>query len=94
MKGNSSIQVMGFETGSASLKWEIGYWGGTLKKWYRQGLYQKIVYIKIPKKDNDDFIIDKYVSFSRTYCIKRIRRSKMALLYGAVLFIGPPKDVL
>ncbi len=41
-------KIMGFETSAASLKLEMGYWGGTLKKWYRQGLPRKNP-VKVPK---------------------------------------------
>ena len=31
-------EVMGFNTKVHSMNWEFGYWGGTLNRWYREGL--------------------------------------------------------
>ncbi len=31
-------RVMNFEKGVHALKWEFGYWGATLDRWYREGL--------------------------------------------------------
>ena len=39
--------VMNFEKGVHTLKWEFGYWGATLDRWYREGLsktnYPKLI---------------------------------------------------
>ena len=34
-------EVMNFNTGVRSLKWEFGYWGETINNWYAQGLPRK-----------------------------------------------------
>ncbi len=41
--------VMGFRSDTASLKWEMGYWGSTLRKWYKQGLPKKNL-VQSPKE--------------------------------------------
>lgn len=44
------IEVMkNFNTSAPSLKWEFGYWGGTINKWYQSGLPQ-IKPAKIPDR--------------------------------------------
>ncbi len=43
------IEVMNFNQDVKSIKWEFGYWGETIDKWYDQGL-KKVNYPKIPKK--------------------------------------------
>ncbi|MBA7528887.1 hypothetical protein ES705_21079 [subsurface metagenome] len=30
--------VMNFEVGSRTLSWEMGYWAGTIRRWYKEGL--------------------------------------------------------
>lgn len=30
--------VMNFEVGSRTLYWEMGYWAGTIRRWYKEGL--------------------------------------------------------
>jgi len=35
------LQVMGRSPGARSPKWEYAYWGGTLNRWYREGLPKK-----------------------------------------------------
>jgi uroporphyrinogen decarboxylase len=35
------LSVLDFEPGVHSLKWEFGYWGETVDKWYAQGLPRK-----------------------------------------------------
>jgi hypothetical protein len=32
------FKIMNFEPCNRTLKWEFGYWGGTLKRWYQEGL--------------------------------------------------------
>lgn len=32
---------MNFESCERTLKWELGYWGGTVKRWYTEGLPEK-----------------------------------------------------
>lgn len=32
------LEVMNFNTGVPTMKWEFGYWGATLDNWYAQGL--------------------------------------------------------
>jgi hypothetical protein len=32
------IEVLNFNTGVRTLDWEFGYWGGTLNRWYSEGL--------------------------------------------------------
>jgi len=32
------LKIMNFEPCSRTLKWEFGYWGGTLERWYGEGL--------------------------------------------------------
>ncbi|MHC4442429.1 MAG: uroporphyrinogen decarboxylase family protein [Planctomycetota bacterium] len=41
------LEIMNFNTGVPSLKWEFGYWGGTVHRWYEQGLPKKH-YPKLP----------------------------------------------
>ena len=43
------LEVMKFNTGVRSLKWEFGYWGQTLNNWYASGLPRK-AYIDIPSE--------------------------------------------
>jgi hypothetical protein len=44
------LEVMGnFNKKVPSMKWEFGYWGGTLNNWYEQGL-PKNNYAKLPDK--------------------------------------------
>ncbi len=40
------LRVLNFEN-IDTLKWEFGYWGGTIKNWYKQGLPKKD-YPKLP----------------------------------------------
>jgi hypothetical protein len=42
------LEVMNFNTRVPTLKWEFGYWGGTINNWYAQGLPRKR-YPEIPK---------------------------------------------
>ncbi len=35
---------MNFNRCDRTLKWECGYWGGTLKRWYKEGLPQRVEY--------------------------------------------------
>jgi hypothetical protein len=35
------LEVCDFNPAAAALKWEFGYWGETIKKWYAQGLPQR-----------------------------------------------------
>lgn len=35
------LEVMNFNPDVRSLKWEFGYWGGTIKRWYDEGLPEK-----------------------------------------------------
>lgn len=32
------LKIMNFEPCSRTIKWEFGYWGGTLERWYKEGL--------------------------------------------------------
>ena len=32
------LALMNFEAVDRSLLWEMGYWGGTVRRWYREGL--------------------------------------------------------
>ena len=32
------LKILGFEPAGRTLNWEFGYWGGTVKRWYREGL--------------------------------------------------------
>ena len=34
-------ETMNFNTNARSIKWEMGYWGETIEKWYKSGLPQK-----------------------------------------------------
>jgi uroporphyrinogen decarboxylase len=43
------LEIMKFNTSAPSLKWEFGYWGGTLNHWYEAGLPRKD-YIQVPDK--------------------------------------------
>lgn len=43
------LEVMKFNTNVETVKWEFGYWGETLKKWYEQGLEQ-VEPTRIPDK--------------------------------------------
>jgi len=45
------IEVMNFNTQVPTLKWEFGYWGGTIDRWYKEGLPKK-QYPRIPDKIN------------------------------------------
>lgn len=36
------LAVMGFEPVDRSLLWEMGYWGGTLRRWYQEGLPRSV----------------------------------------------------
>lgn len=42
-------EIMNFNLNASSLKWEFGYWGSTLKNWYKHGLPEK-KYPKIPTR--------------------------------------------
>ena len=35
------LKILNFERCDRTLKWEIGYWGGALEKWYNEGLNEK-----------------------------------------------------
>ena len=35
------LEVMRFNRKVAPVKWEFGYWGGTINNWYAQGLPRK-----------------------------------------------------
>ncbi len=41
------LEVMQFNTGVHSIKWEFGYWGETIHNWYEEGL-PKHTYPKLP----------------------------------------------
>jgi len=43
------LEVMNFNTNVHSIKWEFGYWGEVLDKWYASGL-PKEHYPEIPTK--------------------------------------------
>lgn len=32
------LKILNFETVDRTLNWEFGYWGGTIKRWYKEGL--------------------------------------------------------
>jgi len=32
------LKIINFEKAPRTLKWEFGYWGGTVKRWYKEGL--------------------------------------------------------
>jgi len=32
------LRIMNFKSAKRTLKWELGYWGGTIKRWYSEGL--------------------------------------------------------
>lgn len=34
------LKVMNFKHSDRTINWEFGYWGGTLKKWYGEGLHK------------------------------------------------------
>jgi len=46
------LEVMNFNTSVHSIKWEFGYWGEVLDKWYASGLPKKH-YPEIPTKINN-----------------------------------------
>lgn len=35
------LKIMGFKPCERTLKWEFGYWGGTINRWYKEGLHKK-----------------------------------------------------
>jgi uroporphyrinogen decarboxylase len=35
------LKIMNFESAPRTLNWEFGYWGGTIRRWYSEGLPQK-----------------------------------------------------
>jgi len=35
------LACMDFDSSVRTLPWEFGYWGGTLKRWYGEGLHRK-----------------------------------------------------
>jgi len=35
------LEVMNFNTAAGSLRWEFGYWGATLDRWYAEGLEKR-----------------------------------------------------
>ena len=41
-------EVMNFNTSVPTIKWEFGYWGETIDKWYDEGL-PKVNYPHIPE---------------------------------------------
>jgi uroporphyrinogen decarboxylase len=43
------LEVMNFNPDVRACKWEFGYWGGTIKRWYREGLPEKY-YPAIPTR--------------------------------------------
>jgi hypothetical protein len=43
------LEIMSFNTRVPTLKWEFGYWGGTINNWYAQGLPRR-QYPKIPNE--------------------------------------------
>ena len=32
------LRIVGFESSPRTLKWECGYWAGTVMRWYNEGL--------------------------------------------------------
>ncbi|MCL4416302.1 MAG: hypothetical protein M1365_06350, partial [Actinobacteria bacterium] len=34
------LKIMGFSPCERTLKWEFGYWGGTINRWYKEGLHK------------------------------------------------------
>ena len=46
-------EIMNFNTGVPTLKWEFGYWGETLDNWYRDGLPKK-KYPELPAPNSPD----------------------------------------
>lgn len=36
------LRVLNFEDNTRTLKWEFGFWGGTLERWYKEGLPKNI----------------------------------------------------
>ena len=43
------IEIMNFNKSKRTLKWEFGYWGSTIKNWYKQGLPE----LKYPEISKD-----------------------------------------
>ena len=35
------LKIMNFESCERTLNWELGYWGGVLNRWYKEGLPKK-----------------------------------------------------
>jgi uroporphyrinogen decarboxylase len=35
------LKIMNFEPAPRTLNWEFGYWGGTIRRWYSEGLEEK-----------------------------------------------------
>lgn len=40
------LKVLNFENSDRTLKWEFGYWGGAIEKWYKEGLPKKLGFNK------------------------------------------------
>lgn len=40
------LKIMGFEPSPRTLKWEFGYWIGTIERWYSEGLKRVVGYKK------------------------------------------------
>ena len=49
------LNVMGFKSCDRTLKWELGYWGGTIIRWYEEGL-PKIKGLSKKVKDGDSIV--------------------------------------
>jgi len=68
------LKTLNLEKGTRTLKWEFGFWGGTVSKWYteglpkRKGLKRKIVYgdfingpgMQYPMPSYDDNVLMDY----------------------------------
>jgi len=36
------LRILNFESAPRTLNWEFGYWGGTIRRWYKEGLPKKV----------------------------------------------------
>ena len=40
-------RIMNFEPCDRTIIWEFGYWAGAIKRWYKEGMPEKMEYRKI-----------------------------------------------
>ncbi len=66
------LEVMNFNTSAATMKWEFGYWGETLDRWYADGLPKK-QYPQLPQPTDRGATPTSHLYSPAWTCVKQDR---------------------